>query len=620
MKRLVAVVGLVACAFGKDAQDRSDGVALLKRATRLHADQQYARAIATYDSAARELPRIRDWITVFAASSASFLGDTAQVRMRLSSVDDSLQARWGWRSRARAFEKAGMRTRAIEIARSATRSGPQSRRDLAWVTLADLQPALIPSERVNAARAFFRRGDTGSGIKQMVRAIVSGELSPNAVAQARYELGGVYFRIGRYKDAITVLERIPRGNARRPDAQFLVARSRYRNGQPEEGKRTFRNVASAYPRTAAATRALFFLADLAHDEDRLAEATRLFAQVVRSPATTKETALAMMRLGGIAYLQGDYARAARLFNNYRARFPDGDLHDQATYWTAQSLRASGDSMRAVPMLARLRRRPVSYYSMLANRQIDAKLPIDGLPAGPVTPQAVKEDVERILQRWQLLREVGWNEAAAFELARVKGSVMGNLARYELAEQMHARGAPHLAIAAGRDLLNDGIAWDRRLLRILYPLPYRALIEREARTKGIDPYFVAALIRQESSFNPEAVSGAGAVGLMQVMPATGRHLSRKRTSLAATIKRLKQPEVNVTLGTRFLADMLEAYGNRADVVLVAYNAGPTRASRWRKFPEFKNKELFVERIPFGETRDYVKVVQLNAAIYRALYAD
>ena len=79
-------------------------------------------------------------------------------------------------------------------------------------------------------------------------------------------------------------------------------------------------------------------------------------------------------------------------------------------------------------------------------------------------------------------------------------------------------------------------------------------------------------------------------------------------------------MNVKLGTRFLADLLKTYGHRVDAVLIAYNAGPTRASRWSNFPEFQTQELFIERIPFDETRNYVKIVKLNAAIYRALYLE
>jgi soluble lytic murein transglycosylase len=104
--------------------------------------------------------------------------------------------------------------------------------------------------------------------------------------------------------------------------------------------------------------------------------------------------------------------------------------------------------------------------------------------------------------------------------------------------------------------------------------------------------------------------------MQVMPATGRQLGGS----GITRESLMDPAVNIRLGMKFLADLMKTYGAREDAVLVAYNAGPTRMDRWRDFPEFRSPDLFAERIPFDETRDYVKVIRVNTTIYRALYGD
>jgi soluble lytic murein transglycosylase len=218
-------------------------------------------------------------------------------------------------------------------------------------------------------------------------------------------------------------------------------------------------------------------------------------------------------------------------------------------------------------------------------------------------------------RWELLRDIGWYDAAAFELRDLRQDVGKNTAAlYTIAERLNARDHAYAGIAIGRELLDDGADWNARLLRIMFPLPYHDIIKREARARGLDPYFVAALMRQESRFNPRAVSAAGAVGLMQVMPATGRQLG------GVDRQGLMDPETNIRLGTRFLADMMKTYGTRTDAVLAAYNAGPSRMNRWRTFPEFHQSDLFVERIPFDETRDYVKVVRVNTSIYHELYGE
>jgi soluble lytic murein transglycosylase len=128
------------------------------------------------------------------------------------------------------------------------------------------------------------------------------------------------------------------------------------------------------------------------------------------------------------------------------------------------------------------------------------------------------------------------------------------------------------------------------------------------------------MRQESRFNPRALSGAGAVGLMQVVPATGRMLARGENVGRISAQTLTDPEINIRLGTKFLADLMRTWQSRPDAVLAAYNAGPGRMERWRRFPEFAQPDLFVERIPFEETRDYVRVVRVNTTIYHALYGD
>ena len=158
-----------------------------------------------------------------------------------------------------------------------------------------------------------------------------------------------------------------------------------------------------------------------------------------------------------------------------------------------------------------------------------------------------------------------------------------------------------------------------MARILYPFPRREMVLRESRDRGVDPWLVAALIRQESAFTADIESGAGAVGFMQVLPATGRELAERAGVEPWSPALLRVPEVNVHLGTHYLVQLLERQGPDLALVLSAYNAGPTRANRWRELPEASDQERFIERIPFGETRGYVKNVLRNAILYQQLYA-
>lgn len=155
---------------------------------------------------------------------------------------------------------------------------------------------------------------------------------------------------------------------------------------------------------------------------------------------------------------------------------------------------------------------------------------------------------------------------------------------------------------------------------LFPLPYQSDVVRNARQHKIDPFMVAALIRQESEFNPQAVSRAKAYGLTQVLPSTGRLIARKVGIRRFSTRMLFQPSTNLKLGTYYLRSMLDKWDGKWEHTLAAYNAGPNRVADWITWNRFEEPAEFVETIPFTETREYVQAVLRNAALYRRIYED
>ena len=155
-------------------------------------------------------------------------------------------------------------------------------------------------------------------------------------------------------------------------------------------------------------------------------------------------------------------------------------------------------------------------------------------------------------------------------------------------------------------------------RYAFPLPYRTELDRYAKLQGLDPFLVAALIRQESEFNPKAVSRANARGLTQILPGTGRELSRKLNMKAYGTASLFVPAVNLQLGTFYLKSIVDNFGGRWEAALAAYNAGPTRAKAWSSWGDFREPAEFIETVPFSETRNYIQTVLRNADTYRRLY--
>jgi soluble lytic murein transglycosylase len=130
--------------------------------------------------------------------------------------------------------------------------------------------------------------------------------------------------------------------------------------------------------------------------------------------------------------------------------------------------------------------------------------------------------------------------------------------------------------------------------------------------------LAGLIRQESEFNPQAVSRAKAYGLTQVRPATGRQFARKVGLARVTTRVLYQPAANLKIGSSILRSMLDQQGGKVEQTLAAYNAGPHRVVEWMAWSTYREPAEFVESIPFTETRDYVQAVLRNAEMYRRLY--
>ena len=155
-------------------------------------------------------------------------------------------------------------------------------------------------------------------------------------------------------------------------------------------------------------------------------------------------------------------------------------------------------------------------------------------------------------------------------------------------------------------------------KLAFPLPYRTALESNSRARGLDPYIVAALIRQESEFNPKAISRAKAYGLTQVLPSTGRQLSRRVGMPRFSPSMLFEPDINLKLGTYYLKSLLDKHEGKWEETLAAYNAGKSRSDEWSTWASYREPAEFIETVPFTETRNYIQIVLRNAYVYRRLY--
>jgi len=175
-----------------------------------------------------------------------------------------------------------------------------------------------------------------------------------------------------------------------------------------------------------------------------------------------------------------------------------------------------------------------------------------------------------------------------------------------------RAYPQYMAAGGEDLPIE-------MLKVLFPVAYWDAIKRHSKAHGLDPYLVAALTAQESTFDPEIRSAANAVGLMQVLPSTGRRYAKRMGLRRFRPSMLTQPETNLRLGTAIFADLVGRFGG-VHLALASYNAGEGAVERWVGERPGLPRDEFIDDIPYPETQNYVKRIVGTAEDYRRLYGE
>jgi soluble lytic murein transglycosylase len=228
------------------------------------------------------------------------------------------------------------------------------------------------------------------------------------------------------------------------------------------------------------------------------------------------------------------------------------------------------------------------------------------------------DADSVVARAALLTRLGLVTEARWEHERLLKSAESSSERLlAVANALRGQGLASHAIQLARKALANGAPADTRTYRLLYPVVHQDALLAEASEQGLDPSFVAALIRQESMFNPTATSPAGARGLMQVMPQLGGRLAESLSYPVWDPVLLYQPDVSLQLGSYHLQELAVRYTEPGHI-LAAYNAGASRVERWAKRTGVDDPEVFAERIPFVETRGYVRIISRNQELYRSLY--
>jgi len=607
----------------------------------LERNNYFDGAATAYASAADQLSSVRDWLLLRAAGTQgdSAKREAAYARLRLAPARARVpwteaQARERFRDAlgaAARFAKLGALAQSYRLRLSVApdsgsrdsikaqaiayiRDHPGTAESKSAIDVLDRAFAShAPHEQLVMARSAAINGPPARAVSGFDRVAAAGlELT----SDDRFRYGQSLARVNRSRDALKQLSLVEGSLA--GQAAYQGARVVLTSSGASAARSALRDVWARFPSdTAASSAAMSLYADLVTDDGGDADARATYLELSRTYPTSARAAEARLQAALIAYVGGQPAQAARELDSLVARYPRSETVGAARYWSGRAWKLAGDEELADERWrSLLARQPISYYSVVGAERLGERVPSPVQPGGATHPAHVPA-VDSTIGRITTLERLGMDVEARFEMDALEEHASSSTDR-ALATATAFLGIDQSsrAIRIAQKLVEAGKR-DEQIMRIVYPVVDRDELTRTAKSRDLDPALVAAIIRQESSFNPRAVSAADARGLMQVLPSVGQDIAKSLGFPVWYPALLLDADANLQLGTAHLATYHRQYGPLPRV-LAAYNAGGSRVERWSGRPGADDPEVFTERIPFAETRDYVRVVQRNVAVYKLLY--
>jgi len=475
-------------------------------------------------------------------------------------------------------------------------------------------PSLTPGEELIVARSANASGPVARALAGYAKGLAAPEVTP----KDRLDYGELLVKAGKYHDAANVLDQLRAPANLAAEAAYQRGRALLLGGDGTGARNALHAAAEQYRGdTLGASSALYLLGDLATDDGRDNDADGFFRTLYRTYPSSARADDARFRVGLIAFVHGNAREAAVQFDSLARLYPRSGEASAARYWSGRAWEAAGNKARADSAWRDvIAREPLSYYAGRSAKRLNA--PAWTAPGGDAGSDRFPRvpAVDSAMRRITELEQLGMDTEARFEFDALEAAATTPDRMLATANALREHGQTSRAIRLAWKVIDGGVR-DARAYRLAYPVVDEPELVRQARARSIDPPLVAAIIRQESSFNPRAVSVAGARGLMQVMPSVGQQIARSLGYPLWDAGLLFDPDANLELGTAHLAGSLRQYDDIVRV-LAAYNAGGSRVARWATKAGTNDPEVFAERISFTETRDYVRIVQRNMELYRALY--
>jgi soluble lytic murein transglycosylase len=479
--------------------------------------------------------------------------------------------------------------------------------------------------RANILYGARRYTDAGAAF-QAILAETSGD--DREVADLR--IAECDFFLRRYQAASERLKPYLEQASRRAEARFFYLSALRESGRDEEYIALTKALVADFPDSSWSEEALNNLGTfyILENEDELAAQT--FAELFKKFPSGARSERAAWKAGWWSYKNADYANTIRVFEDAATVFPRSDYRPSFLYWAA---RAHAKLDRGTEAVDRLRIVHAdyrnSYYGRLAQDQLaragDPSSSGDRAVSASRQPGSVTPVHPPTEARIRALLGAGLYGDALSELRYAQRAWGGSPAiDATIAWAYHRKGELRRAITIMRRaypqfLASGGHELPTEILQVIFPLTYWDSIRKHSEARGLDPYLVAALIAQESTFDPKVRSAANAWGLMQIVPATGRRLARTLNIRGFTTSKLTDADINIRMGTLYFSQLARQFGG-THYALASYNAGESRVVRWKAERPGLDEDEFIDDIPFPETQNYVKRILGTAEDYRRLYGE
>ena len=538
----------------------------------------------------------------------------------------------------RAYEAMGQNGKAGDVLSNIYYTMPASAdADAASMELRKLQSPPPVSNTERRARGDLllkarRYADAADSYRDLVQHATADER-----VNAELSLADALHRSGRDREARQELATLAvNGGELHPQRLYLLGEINFSSGDNDGFYHAVQDLRQVAPTSSWLEQSLLTAAGLHLVHHEYDQALNTFHELQQRFPNGARASYAHWKAAWLTLREGRNDDAKKAFEEQIELYPAGSEIPAALYWRARLAEEDNQFGLARAFYMKLSQRYRNFYYAELGRQRLAKIPasepehpeildrVQGLDASKKVTESEPPADDLHLQKAELLGNGGLVDFAVRELqAAASTDSAGNWGPSETARLYIETGQYNMAIEVMKKSTPNYFALDipdlpRDYWEALFPKPYWPDLKRYATANGLDPYLVASLIRQESEFNPGAVSRANAVGLMQLLPKTGKLVARQEKMKRFVPGQLYTPAVNLQLGTRYFKGMVDRFGGSFEYALAAYNAGSDRVDDWLGQGKYRDPQEFVESIPFTETREYVQAILRNANVYRQLY--